>query len=61
MTPPTSFRAEPEGFVSVIALSGGTPAVSIIPARRGASVILLSLKGEGEFARSTLCVATQGE
>lgn len=61
MTPPTSFRAEPKGLVHIIVLGGGAPSVAVVPARGGASVILLSLKGEGEFARRTLSVATQGE
>lgn len=61
MTLPTSFRAEPEGFVCVVVVGGGTPAVAVIPALGGASVITLPLEGEGEFTRSALCVATQGE
>lgn len=61
MSPPTSLRAEPEGLVAVIVFSGGTPAVTIIPARSGAAVILLSLEVEGEFTGSALRVAAQGE
>lgn len=61
MTPPTSFWAEPEGFVLVIVLSGGTPAVTIIPAGSGAFLILLSQEDEGEFTCSALCVSTNGE
>lgn len=59
--PPTSFRAEPIGCVTVIVVSGGTPSVTIVPALSGASVILLSLKGEGEFTWSAISVSTQGE
>ena len=61
MSPPTSLRAESEGLVAVIVFSGGTPAVTIIPARSGAAVILLSLEVEGEFTGSPLRVAAQGE
>lgn len=61
MAPPTRFRAEPEGFVTVIVLSSGTPAVTVVPALSGASVILVPLKGEGELAWRALCVASHGE
>lgn len=58
---PTSFRAKAIGLVTVIVLSGGTPAVSIIPALRGAAVVAFSLKAEGEFTRRALSVTTKGE
>lgn len=61
MTPPTSFRAEAIGFVPVVVLSSGTPAVAIISALSGAAVILITLKGEGEFTWRALCVSTQRE
>lgn len=61
MTPPTSLRAEAVGFVTVIVLRSGTPAIAIIPALSGASIILLSLKGEGEFTWRTFTVSAQGK
>lgn len=61
MTPPTSFRAEPVAFVTVIVLSSGTPAVTIISALSGAAVILLTLKGEGKFTWRAVSVSTQRE
>lgn len=57
----TSFGTEAEAFVRVVVLCRGAPAVAIVPASRGAPVILLSLKGEWEFARSPVGVTPQGE
>lgn len=57
----TCFRTEAEAFVHIVVLSSGAPAVAVVPAGCGASVILLSLKGEGEFTRCPLSVPTQGE
>lgn len=57
----TCFRTEAEAFVHIVVLSSGAPAVAIVPAGRGAAVISLSLKGEGEFTRCPLSVTTQGE
>lgn len=61
LTAPTGFGAEPEGFVYVIVFCRGTPAVAIVPAWSGASIVLLSHEGEGEFTGSAFCVAAQGE
>lgn len=57
----TCFRTEAEAFVHIIVLSSGAPAVAVVPAGCGASVILLSLKGEGKFTRCPLSITTQGE
>ena len=61
MTPPTSLRAEAKGFVTVIVLCSGTPAIPIISALSGASIIFLSLKGEGEFTWRTIAVSAQSK
>lgn len=57
----TSFGAEAEAFVRVVVFGRGAPAVAVVPAGCGAPVILLSLKGEWEFTRSSLGVTPQGE
>lgn len=57
----TGFGTEAEGFVRVVVLGRGAPAVAIVPASCGTAVILLSLKGEWEFTCSPLGVTPQGE
>lgn len=60
-TRPTRFRAEAVGLVPVIVVSGGTPAISIIPTLSGAAVIAFPLKVEGEFTRRAVSVTTKGK
>lgn len=57
----TCFGTEAEAFVHIVILSRGAPAVAVVPAGCGATLILLALKGEGEFTRCPLSVPTQGE
>ncbi|TNN35542.1 hypothetical protein EYF80_054299 [Liparis tanakae] len=47
MTSPTGLGAEAEGFVLVVVLGGGAPAVAVVPAFGGAGVVLVSLEGGG--------------
>ena len=58
---PTRFRTETEGLVAVVVVSGGTPAVPIVPASGGAAIVRVTLEGERELAGGTICVASKGE
>jgi len=61
VAPLTSLWAESVAGVAVIVVGGAAPAVAVVTTRRGALVICVPLKREGELAGGAVTVPTQRE
>lgn len=58
---PTGLWAESILLISVIVLSGTTPAVAVCAALGGTAVVGSALEAEWELAGLSICIATHGE